>query len=687
MRHRARPWFPVLTVLALLLAALGVVVAPSARTAAAASAPLAPTPYQGWNTYYGLGGAFDETSVHQVADALVSRGLRDAGYDIVWLDGGWQAAPPRDASGELVADPKKFPSGLHALTDYLHARGLRAGIYTDAGPYDGTHCGLGSYGHYQDDANRFAAWGFDAVKVDFLCGIAHDLDPKTVFTQFSEALRHNSSGRPLLFNLCNPVTSPDWGNYPPEQQSTYSWSYAPAVADSWRTYTDVGFQNSIRYSDVIRNIHANDAHPDSAGPGHWSDPDYLGPQLGMTRDEFRTQLSLWSMAAAPLVIGSDVRKLSDGTVADLTNREVLAVDQDRLGVQGSRIPYDGPGEVWVKRLADGSRAVALSNTSESTTTIRTSAADVGLPASARYALRDLWAHTTRQSAGAITATVRPHDTVLLRVSTTTRTDLAPATDLTTPEPPAAFPGSPLRLVPPGETRRVDVTLRNDALIPLTHLRTRLSLPAGWQATPVGDVADTVPGRGSVHTAWDVTAPPDAAPGDRPLQATATYTWNGENDAAATSTAVAQVPPTPPTAAGRLSDHPWLRATSGWMFAIVDHDVGGGPMSLQHVTQHGIGVASPSQVDFYLGGHCTALDGVVGIDDAVNNVGPEGGTATFQILGDGKVLYDSGLVDRTATKSYDVDLTGVGVLSLDVGDAGDGGYNDRADWAGLDAACS
>lgn len=686
MRHNARTW-SILTVLALLLGTLGGVVAPSARPAAAAPKPLAPTPYQGWNTYYGLGGAFDETTIHRVADALVSRGLRDAGYDIVWLDGGWQATPPRDDAGELVADPQKFPSGLRALTDYIHARGLRAGIYTDAGPYDGTHCGLGSYGHYQDDADRFAAWGFDAVKVDFLCGIAHDLDPRTVYTQFSAALRHNSSGRPLLFNLCNPVTSPDWGDYPPEQQSTYSWSYAPAIAESWRTYTDVGFQASIKYSDVVRNIHANDAHPASAGPGHWSDPDYLGPELGMTREEFRTQLSLWSVSAAPLVIGSDVRKLSGATVADLTNREVLAVDQDRLGVQGTRIAYPGPGEVWVKPMADGSRAVALSNTTESTVTIRTSAADVGLRSSSRYALRDLWAHTTHQSAGAIAATVRPHETVLLRVSPTTRNDLAPATDLTTPEPPAPYPGSPLRLVPPGEKRRVEVTLRDDARIPLTRLRMRLSIPAGWKATPVENVPDTLAGRGSTHTAWEVEAPADATPGEVPLRATATYEWNGGNHGTTTATAIAQVPPAPPVAAGRLSDHPWLRATSGWQQPLVDHDVGGGPMSLQHVTQHGIGVASPSQVDFYLGGHCTALHGVVGIDDAVNNVGPEGGTATFQVVGDGRVLYDSGVVDRTATRTYDVDLTGVAVLSLDVGDAGDGGYNDRADWADLDVVCA
>ena len=214
---------------------------------------LSPTPYMGWNTYYGLGGAFDETSVKQVADALVSRGLAKVGYDIVWLDGGWQASTPRDAAGDLVADPARFPSGLKALTDYLHGKGLRAGIYTDAGPYLPTHCGLGSGGHYQHDADQFASWGFDAVKVDFLCGIAADLDPKAAFTDFARALQNNSSRRPMIFNVCNPVTSPYWGQYPPEQQSTYSWTFAPAISQAWRTFTDVGFQGSILFPDVLRN--------------------------------------------------------------------------------------------------------------------------------------------------------------------------------------------------------------------------------------------------------------------------------------------------------------------------------------------------------------------------------------------------------------------------------------------------
>jgi alpha-galactosidase len=240
----------------------GVVSTTTPAVAAQATAPvLSPTPYMGWNTYYGLGGDFTEDTIKSVADSLVSRGLAKAGYDIVWLDGGWQADQSRSAAGDLVPNPAKFPNGLKPLVDYIHSKGLKAGIYTDAGPYIPGKCGLGSGGYYQHDADTFAAWGFDAVKVDYLCGIAANLDPKTVYTEFAQALRNNASHRPMIFNLCNPVTSPDWGNYPESQQSINSWSYAPGIAQSWRTYTDVGFQGDIKFKDVLRNYDANARHP------------------------------------------------------------------------------------------------------------------------------------------------------------------------------------------------------------------------------------------------------------------------------------------------------------------------------------------------------------------------------------------------------------------------------------------
>ena len=169
-----------LTAAALVTASLVTAAVPaSAAPAAVAPAPaasdtqvLSPTPYMGWNTYYGLGGDFTDATIRSVADSLVSRGLKKAGYDIVWLDGGWQADESRSAAGDLQPNPAKFPNGLKPLVDYIHSKGLKAGIYTDAGPYIPGRCGLGSGGYYQRDADQFAAWGFDAVKVDYLCGIA-----------------------------------------------------------------------------------------------------------------------------------------------------------------------------------------------------------------------------------------------------------------------------------------------------------------------------------------------------------------------------------------------------------------------------------------------------------------------------------------------------------------------------------
>ena len=182
-----------------------------------------------------------------------------------------------------VPNPDQFPNGLKPLVDYIHAKGLKAGIYTDAGPYIPGKCGLGSTATTSATPTSSPPGSSTRSRSDYLCGIAADLDPKTVYTEFAQALRNNASQRPMIFNLCNPVTSPDWGNYPEEQQSTYSWSYAPAIAQSWRTYTDVGFVGEIKFKDVLRNYDANARHPEAAGPGHFNDPDYLGAGAGDDR--------------------------------------------------------------------------------------------------------------------------------------------------------------------------------------------------------------------------------------------------------------------------------------------------------------------------------------------------------------------------------------------------------------------
>jgi alpha-galactosidase len=391
---------------------------------------LSPTPYMGWNTYYGLG-APTETQVKSVADYLVSSGLRDSGYDIVWLDGGWQADTPRDAQGRLTANPQRFPSGIPSLVDYLHARGLKAGIYTDAGDYNPANCGLGSRGYYQQDADQFASWKIDAIKVDFLCGIGEKLEPGPAFKEFSDAVA--KSGHPMLLNLCNPLTD-DWGlPHTPGQDAHNTFVYGATAADSWRTGTDIawGSPTAGEFPNVLRNMDANAWHPEAQGPGHWNDPDYLIPmrQLAdgsyeLNQEESTTQMVMWAEMASPLILGSDPRTLSASMLATLRNPEILAVDQDPLGIQGVRIATDGTGDTYSKVLqGSGRRAVVLLNRSDQPAQRTVTFAQAGLTGS--VAVRDLRARAARGSyTGSYTVTVPAHGTAFLGL---TGTDTAPGT--------------------------------------------------------------------------------------------------------------------------------------------------------------------------------------------------------------------------------------------------------------------
>lgn len=385
---------------------------------------LAPTPYLGWNTYFALGGDPTEAEVRSIADHLATSGLRDAGYRIVWVDGNWAAPTPRGKDGELVADPARFPSGMPALTRYLHERGFQAGIYTDAGPYLEGHCGLGSDGHYRDDVRQFAAWGFDALKADWLCGRAAGLDPETSFRRLAAQVQ--ASPRPMILNICNPVTS-DWGGgpYPLSSLSTWTYTYAPQVAQSWRTYTDVAMidpQPDTEWPAMLRNLDANAAHPSATGPGHYNDPDYLLPMrplptggTELTFEESRTQLAMWSIMAAPLIIGSDPRTLPTEMTAALTNPEILAVDQDPLARQGEQI---GTSEVWSKPLTGtGTRAVALLNRTDTAHPITVTFAAIALAGPIH--IRNLWTRTNEPTAtGSYTVTVPAHGTAMLRLTGT-----------------------------------------------------------------------------------------------------------------------------------------------------------------------------------------------------------------------------------------------------------------------------
>ncbi len=392
-----------------------------------------PVPYMGWNTYYGVGGVFNEATIKSVAESLISSGLAQAGYKIVWLDFGW-ATGARDSNGNLIVDSTQWPDGMSGLTSWLHAQGLEAGIYTDAGTSGCSGQGVGSYGHYRQDVDQFAAWGFDAIKLDF-CGAGQRWldqppnDPRTLYTQFSQAVA--AAPRAMILNVCN-FWTPGQINGTAPSYADSSWdafSWAPSVAQSWRTDTDIGYKGNIQFQWVLRNLDQDSTpYPNiqtAAGPpgssgigwGHWNDPDYLGPGLGMTSTQAQSQLSMWAMVAAPLILGSDPRSLSSASINMLSNSQVIAIDQDPLGAQGWPLSQTSTGQqVWVKPLASGARAVALFNRASSAEQITTTASAVGLPRGSRYTLLNVWTNQTSTSKSKISASVQPDAVVLYRVT-------------------------------------------------------------------------------------------------------------------------------------------------------------------------------------------------------------------------------------------------------------------------------
>ncbi|HWX46344.1 MAG TPA: glycoside hydrolase family 27 protein [Solirubrobacteraceae bacterium] len=387
---------------------------------------LAPTPYMGWDTYFAFGSHYDEATILEQASQLLTLGLKARGYDYVWLDVGWWQGK-RGGAGEIVVSPTQWPRGLAWLTRTLHAAGFKVGLYTDAGANGCGGAGQGSYGHYQQDVNTFAAWGFDAVKVDFCGGIQQRLEPAAAYGAFHEAIVHNASHRPMLLSVCNFLQPGQYeGGDEREgepQVPTYegsgfsSYTFGPSVGNSWRTDTDVGVPGDVEFTSVLRNLDADAANPEAAGPGHWNDPDYLGPGQGMSAAEFRAQFSMWAMLAAPLMVSADLVSISSASTTTVTNREAIAIDQDPAGLQARLLSASGNGQVWVKPLSDGTRAVALLNRGSRSMTISTSAAGVGLPGAGGYQVRNVWTGAIASTTGGIAASVPPDAVVLLRVAT------------------------------------------------------------------------------------------------------------------------------------------------------------------------------------------------------------------------------------------------------------------------------
>jgi alpha-galactosidase len=379
----------------------------SAQEGHSPSSGLALTPPMGWNSWNKFGCNVSEDMIKQMADALVKSGMKDAGYQFVVIDDCWQVG--RDQDGNIVPDEKRFPSGIKSLADYVHSLGLKFGIYSDAGSK--TCAGRpGGLGHEYQDALHYAAWGVDYLKYDWCSSTTQDA--KSSYANIRHAL--DASGRSIVLSIC------EWGTARPwlwgQEVGGNLWRSTGDIQDRWAGHNKWP-DGSCCSNGMLSIIDQEDGLESYAGPGHWNDPDMLEVgNGGMTATEYRSHFSLWSMLAAPLIAGNDLRTMTGETHEILTNQEVIAIDQDPLGRQGRRVSRHGDAEVWARPLADGSRAVILFNRGEAEDEVSVSWQDLGYPAHLPAKVRDLWQHKDLGTfTGKFSAAVASHGVVMTTV--------------------------------------------------------------------------------------------------------------------------------------------------------------------------------------------------------------------------------------------------------------------------------
>ena len=378
---------------------------------------LVPTPPMGWISWNLFEGNINEDIVKQIADAFIENDLKSAGYEYIIIDDLWQGG--RDESGRLFPDPDKFPNGMKSLADYVHDKGLKFGIYTDIAQYT---CGgkVGSYGYEEIDAQTFAQWGVDYIKCDY-CNAPEDQKSAIErYTKFIKAVR--ATNRPMVFAIC------EWG-----QRKPWLWG-AEAGGNLWRTTWDLrdtwqhGRYDS-GHNGIMETLDHQAGLEKYSGPGHWNDPDMLLIGLngngssssangasGCTVTEYETQFGLWALLAAPLLMTCDVRDMDKDTKRILTNEELIAINQDKLGKQAWRIMKENQNEIWARPLADGSWAAGFLNRSDDNTVKISLPLDL-IQMKGTVKVRDLWAH---KDLGVfnndITLDVKPHQCRMIKIS-------------------------------------------------------------------------------------------------------------------------------------------------------------------------------------------------------------------------------------------------------------------------------
>ncbi len=376
---------------------------------------LAPTPPMGWNSWNTFQTHITEDLIKHTADVMVESGMKDAGYTYLVLDDGWMAMERDSITGNLVPDPKKFPHGMKAVADYVHSKGLKFGLYNCAGTK--TCAGYpGTRGYEYQDARFYASLGIDYLKFDWC--YAEGENAKEAYGTMSKALR--KAGHPIVFSLC------EWGSNKP-------WEWATKDGQLWRTTGDIGisFDSSKKIGNWTPNsaMHCMDLNANLnkyAGKNGWNDPDMLEVGNGMMESEDRAHFTMWCMMASPLIAGNDITKMSAQTKAILTNKDVIAIDQDTMGIQGFRYTKKDSLETWVKPLGNGEWALCFLNRNNKpmpvsfnlkNETIKDEVSGKQLDGTVAYKMKDVW---TKKAIGttakALAATVPPHDVLLLRLS-------------------------------------------------------------------------------------------------------------------------------------------------------------------------------------------------------------------------------------------------------------------------------
>jgi alpha-galactosidase len=364
---------------------------------------LAPTPPMGWNTWNKFRCDISESLLKEIADAMVSSGMKDAGYEYLVIDDGWQVA--RDGNGNIMVDSVRFPHGMKVVADYVHSKGLKFGIYSCAGSLTCQNR-PGSRGYQFQDARQYAAWGVDYLKYDWCNNEGQNAE--AAYKTMSDALK--ASGRPIVFSIC------EWGTSEP-------WKWGKGIGHLWRTTNDIRGYFTAAFGwgglGITNIIDAMAPLYEYAGPGHWNDADMLEVgNGGMTQTEDIAHMSMWCMLATPLMAGNDIRNMDATTKAILTNKEAIAVNQDAKGKQARLYVSFGDRQVWVKSLAGGDVAVCFFNRNDKAWTLDFDWSVLGsIYHKHDYAVRDLWKHKNiGTTSSKLKSTIPSHGVLLLRLT-------------------------------------------------------------------------------------------------------------------------------------------------------------------------------------------------------------------------------------------------------------------------------